>query len=171
MDVTKSQLEAVLSTLMSNENGNPKPHSSYFIFGSSVTCNPPVQDTDIDVGLWGVTEKELLDIGAFADRGSYPDSPFISWRWGNDVYVDAATAAEILFPETFRTVNLVQFTDAQLYQDHLRAAGLCKFLNLRDREDRIAVFDAIRNEECDYIYSEIPEHKIPKGVFSWLNSL
>jgi len=160
MSVKQYELDAILSKLMSDENGKPQPHTSYFLFGSSVTCQPPVLDTDIDVGLWGVSKEALLEIGAVPDFKDYDvDLPFNSYRWG---HIDHDSPFDDF---KGRTVNFVQFITATAYSQHRLAAGLCKLLNLSERDDRIAVFDVARNDDSAYIYNLIPENKIPKGVF------
>ena len=138
-----NDLREILVKLMSQDDG-----SSYYLFGSSATVNPPVIHTDIDVALFGISDKALQEVKAKREGKGYPDSPFVSWRWEQP----SGEFSDRLFGPT---VNFIQFFDLTTYHNHRLAAGLCKFLNLKERRQRIAVFDAVAKDDTDDYLREL----------------
>ncbi|UFW90992.1 hypothetical protein BjapCC829_21615 [Bradyrhizobium barranii] len=106
--------------------------------GSRVTCNPPPRNTDADYLVEIIAdERRRLDavskvIDALSDfgfewegNGHYQDgaSTFMSWRRGE--------------------VNLIVTSTAEFAEKHRLATRLCTKLNLMNKVDRIALFQAI----------------------------
>jgi hypothetical protein len=98
--------------------------------GSRVTCSPPPMDTDEDFLVLTddtyATRKQLEEFGFEYDSTTYAASGstfFISMRMGQ--------------------VNYIITSNPEWYDAFLTATYICKRLNVLDKEDRIAVFDAI----------------------------
>ena len=104
---------------------------SFTMFGSRVTVNPPPDDTDEDwlilVDNIAATLDATLKLGCTPDYTYFPDSD----------YVFLATRLE--------KVNLIVVDNRDLYDAYVRASSVCKRLNLTDKLDRIAVYDAVLN--------------------------
>ncbi len=101
--------------------------------GSSVVCDPPVLDTDFDYlveVMAGDVERSLIDAGYSTDCSAvYADASeekFVSWRRGR--------------------VNLIVTRNRELARRYRIATYLCTLLNLRNKEHRIAVFDAVSKQ-------------------------
>jgi hypothetical protein len=98
--------------------------------GSRVTCNPPPQNTDIDFLCRSIqpVDQELKELG-FKLEGSpgfytgNDNGSFRSWRRGD--------------------VNLIVTPDLHFYELFITATSLAKRFNLMDKNDRIALFQAI----------------------------
>ena len=108
--------------------------------GSTVTCNPPPQDTDIDyIVLKPSPEGELhgvINRLCFCAEGDslnpnniYPDSDFASYRKGN--------------------LNLIVAKTEQFYSMFIEATENSKALNLMKKRDRIKLFQAILYKNYD----------------------
>src|SRR5688500_13542245 len=98
--------------------------------GSRVTCDPAPTDTDYDylvVSPWrrNRPEKLLEKHGYTLDSRAYATqrSDFKSWRNGD--------------------VNLIVTTSEVFAAKHRVATALCRRLNLLNKPDRIAVFQAV----------------------------
>lgn len=104
--------------------------------GSTVTCDPPVQGTDVDFLV--LTEHPspslLAAKGYELDKGSDHYEPsqgkFNSWRKGR--------------------INLIVTYDEQFYNEFLRATLVAKSLNLLDKRDRIKLFQALLYGNYEY---------------------
>jgi len=112
--------------------------------GSTVICNPPVTDTDID---YVVYTKELAGLIRFLeDQGfeqSYVDDEeyeinedgiFCSLRLGN--------------------ANLILTSNHDYFLGFCNATDLAKKLNLVNKEDRITLFKAV-------LYGIFPDNDVP----------
>lgn len=98
--------------------------------GSRVTCSPPPMDTDEDFLVltsdMDATLKNLQEFGFELDTTSYSGSTrsyFHSLRCG--------------------TVNYIVTTNPEWYDAFLTATYICKRLNVLDKTDRIAIFEAV----------------------------
>ena len=104
--------------------------------GSRVTVSPAPQDTDEDwlVVIRSGRKNVSKAVGILAENGykwegdseHYQDvagDTFMSWRKGN--------------------VNLIVTANADFAHKHHVATSLCKRLNLANKEDRLAVFQAV----------------------------
>lgn len=109
-------------------------YTSFFYTGSSIICDPPVLDTDIDIMFLTEDSKtfemELKEAGWFAcnpeDYEETEDSCWKAYRKGKLNYL---------------------FTDNKEYYDQFQAATLdAKEKNLLKKEDRIALFDTYLNK-------------------------
>lgn len=108
--------------------------------GSRITCDPPPMDTDEDFLVYlfmsdapGKAMSTLMDIletngyeweGDTEHYQSVADNGFMSWR-------------------NAEGVNLIVTKSADFAQRHMAATSVCKRLNLMDKADRIAVFQAV----------------------------
>ena len=96
--------------------------------GSKVICEPPVMDTDEDWIVWvkeeGFSHSSLLNAGFVPDGENYHDGHFTSYRKGE--------------------LNLILIEDKQVYSAYCRATDTAKSLNIRDKADRITLFDLYR---------------------------
>lgn len=104
----------------------------WFPTGSNYICNPPVTDTDIDIMLY-VTDKTetsnaLLDLGnaVLNYDDLYIDQPFLSVRYGK--------------------YNFLITDEVMYFADFKFATEVAKKLNLKNKTDRIVLFDAILYE-------------------------
>lgn len=113
-----------------------KPYAKSFeLVGSRVTCNPAPTDTDQDVLVY-VLEEDFEDIACmltdqgFDVSGSVPanfqidaENAFQSWKLGE--------------------LNLIFTANNMFYERFLAASCVAKRLNLLEKSDRIAVFQAV----------------------------
>ena len=95
--------------------------------GSRVICDPPVLDTDEDYVVLGSKDgyAHLIKDGyclQTPDRG-YDISGFVSLHKGN--------------------VNIIFTHDAEFYHSFVKATRLAKALNLREKKQRIVLFQAV----------------------------
>ena len=100
--------------------------------GSSVICNPPVTDTDLDYVIY-TNEETKLDIflkcegfkESCVDKAEYDlgDNGFYCFRKEN--------------------INLIVINDDKMYRKWIVATKLSKKLNLLKKEDRIILFQFI----------------------------
>lgn len=116
--------------------------------GSRVTCNPPPADTDDDRlvlvrGLEAAAQSLVAtgwERGGSNDPEAPLDEPFASFRKeGSDL-------------------NLIVTDDETFYRRFLAATEVCQRLNLMDKEDRIAVFRAVRLGH---------QHRVPELETEW----
>lgn len=104
-------------------------HISYYkahITGSSFICDPPVLNTDIDVVVWGtrLSDQELLRDG-WDYGGNYGRGRGVSFKKG---------------------VHNIILVDSQvLFYKWVGATYVAKLLNLRDKQDRVDMFEALIN--------------------------
>lgn len=103
---------------------------AWFQTGSSVTCDPPVLDTDkdyviiVDEDKLGEILLSLLDDGYSYDSTiKYPGTDFTSLRKGN--------------------INLIMTSSWDFYNKFQLATNLCKKLNVKMKHNRVAIFQAI----------------------------
>lgn len=97
--------------------------------GSNYICNPPVTDTDIDTVLLvqGDWDGALIEDGyssSDSDNMEYDSlGIFTTWRKGN--------------------INYIVTEDERFYNLFVKATEEAKFLNLKNKEDRISLFQKI----------------------------
>lgn len=121
--------------------------------GSQVTCNPPPGHTsDCDY---------LVHVepggGHFAKREASQSLAEIlakdGWTWeGDQIYTVAAI--DLTVEQGFMSwrkdrTNLIVVGDDEFARKHRLATRLCVKLNLPNRDDRIAIFQAVLYGECD----------------------
>lgn len=106
----------------------------YFPSGSRVICNPPPTDTDEDWAVYFSSHqsrqafiKVLLEDGFVHDGKNYENdtTSFASYRKDE--------------------LNLILFTNAQEYSRYKLATKAATALNLLNKDDRIALFQIIRD--------------------------
>lgn len=113
----------------------------YIQTGSRVICNPPVMDTDEDWVLLGTspkgTDAELIKLGydktspdSYKDDGSAPFASFNQFS---------------AFRRRDSDENLIVVYNSHVFTQWKVATQLAKRFNLTDKEDRIALFRAIRS--------------------------
>ena len=111
--------------------------------GSRVTCNPPVMNTDADY-LALVTEESFHEFWCnLTDAGFDLD--------GSRVRADANTVGA---PDAFQSfslngVNIIATASEEFYDRFLAASSIAKRLNLLDKPDRIALFQAVLYSTID----------------------
>lgn len=96
--------------------------------GSRYICNPPPQDTDNDTVVLAKTGYETaLESDGFYYNMSEVDygteGHFLSWRKGDENYIVTC--------------------DQGFYDRFVKATDLAKLLNLKNKSNRIALFQAI----------------------------
>jgi len=99
--------------------------------GSSVTVSPYGEGEDIDWLVWFESEQDeakfIMDLAAqgFMQDGTqgYDPDLFVSYKKG--------------------TENFILTYKAEFFDAFIKARNLCQFLNLKNKEDRIAVHEAI----------------------------
>lgn len=98
--------------------------------GSRITCNPPPQNTDEDwLALCFEDPKPALEAAGFVQDGNpefytgNDDGGFRSWRLGD--------------------VNVITTESPEFYEKFLAATHLAKRFNLLQKNDRIALFQAV----------------------------
>jgi hypothetical protein len=115
---------------------------SYEQCGSTVTCNPAPSETDIDYLV------ELPDddkkVSDFVDK-----MILLGFTWeGAGHYQDAASTFMSWRSEDGK-VNLIVTRSSDFANRHRAATSVCKRLNLLDKEDRIALFQAVLYGNAD----------------------
>ena len=105
--------------------------------GSQVTCNPPPQ-TNTDYDFLALTDdmkmaEELLAQAGFKRDGvNYEGQDFHSWRFGGKADINN------------KSINVILTDNKDFHEKFLIATALAKRLNVLDKQDRIALFDAVR---------------------------
>lgn len=115
--------------------------------GSRVTCNPPPMDTD---------EDYLLLIEADGGGRDGPSGTRVSnleyylrqngWEVGGSLPTDIEPPVredEKFRSWTYGPLNLIVSESATFFQRFMAATAICKRLNLMNKADRIAVFQAV----------------------------
>ncbi len=129
--MTKEELDALILKLKSEYK------CIVFQTGSRVCVDPPPQKSDIDyivgVGLFGDPEKrearhtalfKFLESEGFKNQSEeYPPDDFTSFRKGD--------------------INFIVMIDHSLIEKHRSALHVCKNLNLKSKQKRIMVFEAV----------------------------
>lgn len=96
--------------------------------GSRYICNPPPTDTDNDtiflVNGYYDYEEFLLNDGWEPCGDGYPDGDFLAFRKGEE--------------------NYIVTEDEELFLSYVKATEGAKALNLLNKEDRIKLFQAVR---------------------------
>ena len=105
--------------------------------GSSYTCDPPVNDTDVDYlvlvqYLWDaiLVLKDTGWILCEGKEGAYEDDNDYSITW---------------YAVRRQNLNLILTADPGWYQRAVQATTICKRHNILDKDDRIIVFRWIRD--------------------------
>lgn len=110
--------------------------------GSRVTCNPPPADTDADF------LALVFDMQDFRDA-------VVAMNFGMDgsEVLDAETPldAEDRFSSySFGEINIIATSSVIFHEKFLAATSVAKRLNLLNKEDRIALFQAVLyGNECE----------------------
>lgn len=105
----------------------------YAFVGSSVTCNPPVLNTDVDILCLfcegGITKNtiEIEKLGFKYD--------------GNDEY-ESYCGGFGFASYSNHPLNLICTEDEDFYRRFIAASSIAKRLNLLVKEDRVALFQA-----------------------------
>lgn len=105
--------------------------------GSRVTCNPAPLDTDEDylVELIGANDAAINNVvNTLGDAG-------FKWEGDNDHYQNVVTNAFMSWRR--ETTNLIVTSSEDFARRHRAATSVCKRLNLHDKSDRIALFQAV----------------------------
>ena len=106
--------------------------------GSRVTCDPPPNDTDIDY----LVEVHIGDDGHEIDL-LFSKLERYGWVREGDYCkaIDAASFGFVSWRSGPR--NLIVTASRAFAEKHRAATYICKRLNLMDKQDRIAVFQAV----------------------------
>lgn len=102
--------------------------------GSRVTCNPPPTDTDADyLVIIDIDEAPSL-MGALSSLGW-------SWEGSNEHYQNQLNDGFSSFRK--KDVNLLVTASPEWSKRHKAATHVCTRLNLMNKDDRIALFQAV----------------------------
>jgi hypothetical protein len=99
--------------------------------GSRATCNPPVLDTDRDVL---VLIENCVLAGEACDRLGFVTSSSL---------LDQEARAMMFVSVKRDELNLIITDSQEFYRRFLAARSIAKRLNLREKSDRIALFQAV----------------------------
>lgn len=113
----------------------------YYLTGSNYICNPPVNNTDIDILCYiDPDEHQLFVNNGFSTTtidNLYQQMPdFISWKNGN--------------------INIITVCDRDFYERFVIATKLARKYNLTNKADRVELFQAI-------LYSKNPSEELTHG--------
>ncbi len=106
--------------------------------GSSVICNPPVTDTDIDYVIY-TNEEDKLD--TFLKCEGFKESCYDEEEY--DLEKEGFTCYRR------ENINLIVLNDRKWYKCWVLATKVAKSLNLRVKADRVMLFKA-------FLYNEAP---------------
>lgn len=147
----------IIVSLIPSKNDLPeylKEHQDFFSLalptGSRVICDPPPEDTDED---WVLLTDDKSELITRLDRRG--------WDIGGSEQTSFERNVFTSFKKSMKgipwKINVIITADPNFFWDFEKATRLCKKLNLLKKEDRVAVFKAIR----DNIYpgDEVPEKK------------
>jgi hypothetical protein len=123
--------------------------------GSSYTCYPPVTTTDVD---WLVLLRHDEDLMEFCDslmragwHDCLVDDPAIKESYKND------PAYGTLWLALRKDEHNIMITTSQTWWLRaLAATELCRRLNVRSKDDRIAIFRCIRDNVFDLDWLVLP---------------
>lgn len=102
-----------------------------YMCGSQVTCEPPPEDTDEDWLALFYDEESMLQT---IDRLCFEE----------EFECETTTYATTEFFSLRKdSLNLLMTASEDFYSRHRRATALCKLLNLKDKGERIALFQVI----------------------------
>jgi hypothetical protein len=105
------------------------------LVGSRVTCSPPPTDTDQDV-LCYVSEEAWPDL--------LFDLELLGWEFdGCEHYANALNEGVGFRSYRNGELNLVLTTDKEFHRRFLAATSIAKRFNLLEKDDRIALFQAV----------------------------
>jgi hypothetical protein len=107
-------------------------YEAMFQTGSSIICDPPVTDTDIDFMIhsvnWNRLHKELIKQGyTYTGNDDYPEDDFRSYRKG--------------------VLNLIITPDINFFTRFKEATDVAKKLNLKEKVQRVGLFKYIVDGE------------------------
>mgnify|MGYP002714479640 CR=1 FL=1 len=103
--------------------------------GSRVTCNPPVLDTDADFIV--LVPAPVLALAKYTLR----DEGFTGGT--DDEYKDAEGAAPRFFAYRKGAAKIILTHDLDFFAAFTVATAVAKRLNLLDKADRVALFQAV----------------------------
>lgn len=104
--------------------------------GSRVTCNPAPKDTDADY----LVQMERTDTDTVGRVVNELSAAGFKWE-GGEHYKDAAASDFMSWRKD--DTNLIVTANAGFANRHRVATALCTRLNLLDKADRIALFQAV----------------------------
>lgn len=107
--------------------------------GSSVICNPPVTDTDIDYVIY-TNEQDKLD--TFLKCGGFKKSCADEEEY--DLKKEGFTCYRR------ENINLIVINDRKWYKCWVLATKVAKSLNLKVKADRVMLFRAFLYDEAPY---------------------
>lgn len=120
----------------------PFPYLSAHPTGSRYTVQPAVLTTDDD---WLVLVDSLQVVKEYMD--SQPPEPWLGWPWDQCTHAynpDVEDADFIAWRNETTGVNLIVTDDPTFYLRSVSATLLAAKLNLKTKEERIALFRAIK---------------------------
>lgn len=106
--------------------------------GSRITCNPAPTDTDADY-LVLIKDHALFAQAVFAQDYTLG---------GSDVTDDNASPDSVFASYVKGEINLIATTSPVFFKRHMAATSVSKRLNLMDKNDRIALFQAVLYGNC-----------------------
>lgn len=114
----------------------------YFLTGSREICSPPVMNTDIDYCLL-VSKSDFIFFRTILAQNGWEQG-------GSYVYMENNCS----FSFRREDINLIVITDPTEFKKWRTATQLAKRFNLTDKEDRVALFRAIREKDWNTDYSK-----------------
>jgi hypothetical protein len=106
------------------------------LVGSRVTCSPPPADTDLDV-LVLVGEDQWDEAQAFLVANGYGHD-------GSDISDKLGFVSDSCFKSySLGEVNIIVTHDGDFHDRFLAASSVAKRLNLLQKADRVALFQAV----------------------------
>jgi 4-hydroxyphenylpyruvate dioxygenase-like putative hemolysin len=103
--------------------------------GSRVTCNPPPTDTDLDYLVVVAQHDEAIS-------SIVSELSRLGFHWEGSVHYQTA-ASDGFMSWRGGDVNFIVTASAEFARKHRAATALCTRLNLMNKQDRIALFQAV----------------------------
>jgi hypothetical protein len=109
--------------------------------GSRVTCNPPPEDTDADYLV--LVEPDESRISKLVEHMSQNN-----WDWEGGMHYQQVVASDFMSWRKDQN-NLIITSNVAFWKRHKLATAICTKLNLLNKPDRIALFQAVLYENID----------------------
>lgn len=138
-----------------------KLYGHVFEFGSRVVCDPPVMDTDDDVAVYlkPMVEKVRRPFVNAEGHLVYEEFEARSHE-ETEIFVDLLTKIGFkscreqyefgngMFDSyKLDNMNVTLFFDEDIFEATAKATEVCKFLNIKDKETRVKLYEYFRYED------------------------
>lgn len=128
-----------METLQNLMDGIKLYSSEIELVGSRVTCNPPPMDTDQDI-LVLIKSRRLREAQAYLVEKGFESGPDCSRSNDSEFYSYKNETADI---------NFILTTKREYFDRFMAATTVAKRFNLLNKDDRVALFEAvIRGTRC-----------------------